>query len=60
MIARILSWLFPPALPGKVRDWEERAVVEHPEQGWAGNVKRRYRDGIERYFTEEEKDLTGY
>ena len=52
MIALVLSLLFPPRLPGPVRDWAERVDSDFVEQGWAGNVKRRYRDGRDRYFTE--------
>jgi hypothetical protein len=52
MIAWLLSKLFPPRLPGKIRDWEERIEADKNEQGWAGNVQRHYRDGIERYFAE--------
>ena len=51
MIAWILSRLFPPKL-GRIRDWENPAVTEFHEQGWAGNVKQHYRDGIQRYFAE--------
>ena len=52
MIARLLGWLFPPILPGRVRDWEERIAPEYHEQGWAGKVQRKYRDGIDRHFSE--------
>ena len=52
MFARLLSWLFPPVLPGRVRDWHERIDPVQREEGWAGNVRRRYRDGIDRYFSE--------
>ena len=52
MIARILAWLFPPKLPGRITGWPEAAAPEFHEQGWAGNVRRKYRDGIERFFSE--------
>lgn len=53
MFTTIIGWMFPPVLPGKVRDWSERATPEFHEQGWAGNKKRVYRDGIERHFAEQ-------
>ncbi len=50
MFARILSFLFPPRLPGRLYDWPEpeppRVLTE--EQGWAGNTRRRY-TGIEKH-----------
>lgn len=52
MIARLLAWLFPPVLPGKVRDWHERIEPEFAEQGWAGNIQRRY-TGIEKHWMTE-------
>jgi len=46
-----LVGLFPPQL-GRILDWGEQSVPI--EQGWAGNVKhKRYRDGIDRHFQEE-------
>lgn len=51
MIAWLLSKLFPPRMPGKVRDWEEREPVKtiFTEEGWAGNVRRKY-TGIEKHW----------
>ena len=37
----ILSILFPPRMPGKVRDWHERVEQRTDEQGWAGNVREK-------------------
>jgi hypothetical protein len=51
MIARILSFLFPPKLPRPIQDWGGPAEP-FDEQGWAGNVQRRYRNGIERHFAQ--------
>lgn len=53
MIANILSKLFPPKLPGRVHDWNDGEPRPYPEQGWAGNVRRKYRDGIDRYTSEQ-------
>jgi hypothetical protein len=52
MLPKILSILFPPKLPGKIRDWDERVERRINEQGWAGNVREHYRDGIQRYWAE--------
>jgi hypothetical protein len=54
MIAWILSRLFPPRLPGKIRDWPEPTPyrTRQEEQGWAGNVQQHYRDGIDRHWSE--------
>jgi hypothetical protein len=54
MIARLLTYLFPPTLPSSpVRDWGERAEEAPNEQGSIGPVKSPpYRNGIERYFAE--------
>ena len=53
MIAKILSLLFPPRLPGQVRDWDARVPDAELDDSWAGPAKRkRYRDGIERHFAE--------
>jgi len=57
MISRLLGWLFPPVLPGRVRDWEERIAPEYHEQGWCGKVQRKYRDGIDRHFAEQDLSL---
>ena len=52
MIARILSFLFPPRL-GRIRNWDDRIETVVVEHGSAGPVMpRRYRNGIERYFAE--------
>jgi hypothetical protein len=55
MLSRILSILFPPQLPGKIRDWEERVERRIDEQGWAGNVKEHYRDAIQRHWAENKQ-----
>ena len=55
MIAHFLSFLFPPRLPGRVMDWQPLDDYQFPEQGWAGNVKRRY-TGIERYHAQLRRD----
>jgi len=52
MIAWLLSILFPPRLPGKVRDWEERTEQFQLEQGCAGKVQAHYRDAIQRHWAE--------
>jgi hypothetical protein len=52
MLPKILSILFPPKLPGKIRDWNERVEDRIDEQGWAGNVREHYRDGIQRHWAE--------
>jgi hypothetical protein len=54
MFARVLSWLFPPRLPRRLEDWPEPVKWEIHEQGWAGNVQRHYRDGIERHWAEQD------
>lgn len=57
MIAQILAWLFPPKLPGKVRDWNERdRALVLTEQGWAGNTRRKY-TGIEKHWMKHDKSL---
>jgi hypothetical protein len=56
MLSRILSILFPPQLPGKIRDWEERVERHIDEQGWAGNVQKHYRDAIQRHWAEGAPD----
>jgi hypothetical protein len=48
----LLSILFPPRLPGCVVGWGDRVEYQFDVQGSAGNVKKRYRDGIDRYFSE--------
>lgn len=49
----LLSILFPPGLPGKVRDWHERVEQRTDEQGWAGNVReKQFRDAIQRHWAE--------
>lgn len=54
MISRILSWLFPPVLPGYVRDWSEREEYWPHEEGSAEPPKlKKYRDGIDRHFAEQ-------
>lgn len=54
MLARLLSLLFPPRLPKAAVDWTPPADP-YPEQGWAGKVKRKpFRNGIDRYFAEEQ------
>lgn len=52
MFAQILAWLFPPRLPRRLEDWPEPVKWEIHEQGWAGNVQKHYRDGIERHWAE--------
>ena len=53
MIARILSRLFPPRLPGPIKGWEGSREPWFSEQGSAGPVRPRpYRDGIERFYAE--------
>jgi len=53
MFARLLSILFPPRLPGHIRDWGERSEPIHEEQGSASPARRKkYRNGIERHFAE--------
>lgn len=53
MIARILSYLFPPRLPGRITDWEGPREAWFHEQGAVGPVQlRKYRDGIDRYLAE--------
>jgi hypothetical protein len=52
LLSRILSILFPPRLPGKIRDWDERVEPRIEEQGWAGNVQEHYRDAIQRHWAE--------
>lgn len=54
MIAVILSRLFPPKLPGRIRNWDAGTKNEVREEGWAGNVRTKYRDGIDRFFNEEQ------
>ena len=54
MIAQLLSVLFPPRLPGHVRDWTLRFDPSVDEQGSAGPARpKQFRDGIERYFAYE-------
>jgi hypothetical protein len=57
MLGRILAWVFPPVLPGKVRDWEERTAPEFHEEGWAGKVTQHYKDGIDRHFAEQDLQI---
>jgi hypothetical protein len=58
MFAWILSKLFPPVLPGYVRDWGEREEFWPHEEGSAGPARRKkYRDGIERYFAENSQPI---
>jgi hypothetical protein len=53
MISRLLALLFPPRLPSQIPDWFERVECHAIEEGSAGPAKRkRYRDGIERWFAE--------
>ena len=55
MIEKILSKLFPPS----VRSLGRMRIIEpegFDEQGWAGNVKEHYRDGIQRVFAEQEEE----
>lgn len=56
MIAWLLSKLFPPILPGHVRDWSEREEFWPREEGSAAPARpKKYRDGIDRHFAEQEK-----
>ncbi len=50
MFARLLSFLFPPRLPGRLYDWPEPEPLRYftEEQGWAGNTRRLY-TGIEKH-----------
>lgn len=53
MISKLLSFMFPPQLPGRVQNWECR-TIENFDEGWAGNVRpKEYRDGIDRHFQQE-------
>lgn len=52
MFTWLLSILFPPRMPGKVRDWNERIEYRAEEQGWAGNVREHYHDAIQRHWAE--------
>jgi len=53
MLEKLLAILFPPEA-NKLG----RVYVNDPEpfdeQGWAGNIRRKYRDGIDRTFAEQE------
>lgn len=55
MLEKLLSFLFPPVLPGKIREWPDptpyRTLAD--EQGSA-RLAPRYRDGIERYWAEHD------
>jgi hypothetical protein len=54
---RVLARLLPPRLPGFVRGWDRRCEVQIIEEGWAGNVRpKKYRNGIERYWSEQVSD----
>ena len=53
ILSNLLSILFPPVLPGRIRDWEQRVEEAFEEQGSAGPARpKRYRNGIDRYFAE--------
>ena len=53
MIAHILSALFPPCLPGYIRDWRERIEYDFPVASSASHATpKTYLDGIDRYFAE--------
>jgi len=53
MMDRLLSFLFPPKLPGRIRDWGTRVDPDMVEEGSAGPAKpKRYRNGIERFYAE--------
>lgn len=57
MLEKLLSLVFPPRLPGRVRDWPEpEPALTFHEQGWAGNTRRKY-TGIERHWMEVEASL---
>ena|ERR1700676_2557889 len=56
LIERILSVLFPPHLPSQVIDWDDRAESWFDERGSAGNVKKHYRDGIDRFWSEHDAE----
>lgn len=52
MITWLLSIVFPPKLPSRIRGWEA-PVEDRPEQGSARLVPSKpYRNGIERHFAE--------
>jgi hypothetical protein len=53
-VEQILAALFPPAID-KLGSADVQDCDELEEHGWAGNVRvKRYRDGIERTFAEQE------
>ena len=55
MIARLLSFFFPPKIPSRIEGWENRTYdgALFQEEGVAGPSKRKqYRDGIDRFFSE--------
>ena len=53
-ILNILSFLFPPRLPGPIKDWQDENEAWLHEQGSAGPaLKRKYRNGIERQRAED-------
>jgi hypothetical protein len=54
VVARVLAFLFPPKLPGRVEGWQDRVEAAVPqESGQAGPARRKqYRNGIERHFAE--------
>lgn len=56
MIARVLAFLFPPKLPGRIKGWGDEAAPV-AEQGWVGPAKQKYKyqNGIERHFAEHPK-----
>jgi hypothetical protein len=52
VLEKLLSLLFPVRLPGKI---EYKQPAEFQEQGSCGEPKiKKYRNGIERYFAENE------
>jgi hypothetical protein len=53
VVARVLAFLFPPKLPGRVEGWQDRVETVPQESGKAEPARRKqYRDGIERHFAE--------
>ncbi len=59
MIEQLLSDMFPPSLRSLGKVWPDDPQL-FEEQGSCGKAKRkRYRDGIERTFAEQEQALSG-
>lgn len=55
MLERILAFLFPPRLPGRVTDWDARTEIKLDFSSTGPVTLKQYRNGIDRYFTEEGK-----